>query len=73
MHQIIQLSNVAVHADGSCPDGEFVLDLNIMSFLLSLLTQLLALSLPLPFTSLASLWESSEMLLLLLKCTLVPS
>lgn len=46
MHQIIQLSNVAVHADGSCPDGEFVLDLNIMSFLLSLLTQLLALSLP---------------------------
>jgi len=35
-----------VLADGSCPDGEFVLDLNIMSFLLSLLTQLLALSLP---------------------------
>lgn len=51
-----------MQADGTCSDGEFILHLNIMSFLLSLLTQLLAVLLPLSLHLLVLFKESFEML-----------
>jgi len=51
-----------MQADGGCSDGEFILDLNIVSFLLSLLTQLLAVLLPSSLHLVVLFKESFEML-----------
>lgn len=51
-----------MQADGSCSDADFILDLNIMNFILSLLTQLLAVLLPPSFHLVVLFKESLEML-----------